>query len=124
MAPRDYICGLRLASILVLALLACPISSVAAEETAASPAKVPASASEQMNGKSLWLPQTRSEWDALVARQVEVRDFGTPIETQPGDVTVTAPVLLPMHGVYDEMWTGLLTPVWAILHPAQAWRIF
>jgi hypothetical protein len=26
--------------------------------------------------------------------------------------------------VYDGMWTGILAPVWAIMHPAHAWRIF
>jgi hypothetical protein len=29
-----------------------------------------------------------------------------------------------MPGVYEEMWGGILAPVWAVLHPTQAWRIF
>jgi hypothetical protein len=31
---------------------------------------------------------------------------------------------VPMRDVSQEVWGGLAAPFWAILHPAQAWRIF
>jgi hypothetical protein len=41
------------------------------------------------------------------------------------DVIVVAPTWeAPMRDVTREVWGGLAAPVWAILHPAQAWRIF
>ncbi len=41
------------------------------------------------------------------------------------DVIVVAPAWeAPMRDVTREVWGGLAAPVWAILHPAQAWRIF
>jgi hypothetical protein len=40
-------------------------------------------------------------------------------------VTVTAPrELLPMRDVTQEVWGGPAAPVWALLHPKEAWRIF
>ena len=28
-----------------------------------------------------------------------------------------------MEDVYDEMWGGVLAPIWALMHPTQSWRI-
>jgi hypothetical protein len=71
--------------------------------------------------KPLWLPQTREDWDSVVSK------LDLAVHTTNGyeEVTVTAPAdLIPMKvDVYDEMWGGILAPVWAILHPTQAWRI-
>jgi hypothetical protein len=40
-------------------------------------------------------------------------------------VTVTAPrELLPMRDVTQDVWGGPAAPVWALLHPKEAWRIF
>lgn len=41
------------------------------------------------------------------------------------DVIVLAPAeQAPMRDVTQEVWGGLAAPLWAILHPAQSWRIF
>jgi len=38
---------------------------------------------------------------------------------------VTSPIeALPMQDPVRDVWTGLAAPVWALLHPAEAWRIF
>ena len=76
--------------------------------------------------KLLWLPQTRSDWDEIVAvaRVNPARPENAAIDGLE-EVLVTAPEdLLPMPGVYEQMWGGILSPFWAVLHPTQAWRIF
>ena len=41
------------------------------------------------------------------------------------DVTVMAPAeLQPMRDPVHEVWGGIAAPVWAMLHPSEAWRIF
>jgi hypothetical protein len=41
------------------------------------------------------------------------------------DVTVMARAeLQPMRDPAREVWGGIGAPVWALLHPTQAWRIF
>jgi hypothetical protein len=41
------------------------------------------------------------------------------------EIIVTGPTeALPMHDPVRDVWTGLAAPVWALLHPAEAWRIF
>jgi hypothetical protein len=41
------------------------------------------------------------------------------------DVTVVAPAeLQPMRDQAHEVWGGIAAPVWALLNPTQAWRIF
>lgn len=126
MVAKDHILGVRPARILALTILGYLISSVASAEESVAPVASPLKASVPNSeaGKSLWLPQTRFDWDSLVAKQVEARDFGLNSGDESGEVTVTAAELLPMHGIYDEMWAGILAPVWAIMHPTQAWRIF
>ena len=76
--------------------------------------------------KRLWLPQTRSDWEEMVAvaRVDPARTSEASIDGFE-EVLVTAPEdLLPMPGVYEKMWGGVLAPIWAVLHPTQAWRIF
>ena len=83
-------------------------------------------AAEPLTAKPLWLPRTRSDWDEIVAA-ARVNPAGTASGSVDGfeEIVVTAPEdLLPMPGVYEKMWGGLLAPVWAVLHPTQAWRIF
>ena len=137
----EAVCGLRLATIVALVLLGrtmCGVASADAPVTSAAdraPVDVPAMrnaaavaapATEPGTVQPLWLPRTRSDWDEIVA-------VARLNPTRPGngsvdgleEVLVTAPEdLLPMPGVYEKMWGGLLTPVWAVLHPTQAWRIF
>ena len=132
--------GPRPATIVALVLLAQAISGVAcADEPVVSganpaPVDVPAmrdaaadvapAAVPRVN--PLWLPQTRSDWDEIVA-VVRVNPARTANASVDGfeEVVVTAPEdLLPMPGVYEQMWPGILAPFWAVLHPTQAWRIF
>jgi hypothetical protein len=112
----------RRTTVLVLGLLGqlmCGMAS--ADESAAS------DANRQQAAGPLWLPKTRADWDSIVSQaQLSARHRGTDFDVQLEEVTVTAPAeLLPMHeNVYDEMWGGILAPVWALMHPTQAWRIF
>ena len=133
--------GPRPATIVALVLLAQAISGVAcADESVVSganraPVDVPAMrdatadiapAAELRTINRLWLPQTRSDWDEIVAvaRLNPARTASASVDGLE-EVVVTAPEdLLPMPGVYEEMWGGILAPVWAVLHPTQAWRIF
>lgn len=75
--------------------------------------------------KPLWLPRTRSDWDSIVAGVRQGAGHGgKTIDGQLEEVPVTAPAEpLPMNDVYDDMWGGVLAPVWAIMHPTQSWRI-
>jgi hypothetical protein len=81
--------------------------------------------SAPVNVKPLWLPTTRSDWDSIVSK-ARLTGPGSGLDGQLEEITVTAPAeLLPMNeSVYDGMWGGLLAPVWALMHPTQAWRIF
>jgi hypothetical protein len=73
----------------------------------------------------LWLPQTRSDWDSIAYEIGLTATVAATVTSGLEEVIVTAPgELLPMDDVYDRMWGGILTPVWAILHPAEAWRVF
>jgi hypothetical protein len=85
-----------------------------------------AAAAEPKTLQPLWLPKTRSDWDEIVAvARVNPAGAGNGSADRLEEVVVTAPEdLLPMPGVYDEMWGGILAPVWAVVHPTQAWRIF
>jgi hypothetical protein len=90
------------------------------------PAAEVAAAAEPRTVQPLWLPQSRSDWEEMVA-VARVNPARTADASVDGfeEVVVTAPEdLLPMPGVYDQMWGGILAPVWAVLHPTQAWRIF
>lgn len=77
------------------------------------------------NVKPLWLPQTRSDWDSIVSGLRSGAGYGgKAIDGQLEEVPVIAPAeLLPMEDVYDEMWGGVLAPIWALMHPTQSWRI-
>jgi len=60
---------------------------------------------------------------AIVARHETGIDAapGAPLE----EIIVTSPIeALPMQDPVRDVWTGLAAPVWALLHPAEAWRIF
>jgi hypothetical protein len=77
--------------------------------------------------KPLWLPVTRSDWDSIASKaRLTATGPGSGLDGRFEEITVTAPAeLLPMNeNVYDRMWGGILAPVWALVHPTQAWRIF
>jgi hypothetical protein len=64
-----------------------------------------------------------AELPAIVARHETGFDAapGAPLE----EIIVTSPIeALPMQDPVRGVWTGLAAPVWALLHPAEAWRIF
>jgi len=66
---------------------------------------------------------SEEELQSIVDRYQASHDSGT--DGQLEEILVTAPVqLLPMHDSTQEVWGGLAAPVWALLHPTQAWRIF
>jgi hypothetical protein len=69
------------------------------------------------------LMPTPPEVEAVVARYG--LDAGYAPDSQLEEIIVTAPAeTLPMSDVTRDAWTGLAAPVWALLHPAQGWRIF
>ena len=95
--------------------------SIPEQAVAAIPHSAPASV------KPLWLPRTRSDWDSIASKaRLTAAGPDSGLDGQLEEITVTAPAeLLPMNeNVYDGMWGGLLAPVWALMHPTQAWRIF
>ena len=126
------------AATLALGLLAqlTGIAAYSAEESAAGDARqrsIPEQTvatvqhSAPANVKPLWLPRTRSDWDSIASKaRLTATGPGSGLDGQLEEITVTAPAeLLPMNeNVYDGMWGGLLAPVWALMHPTQAWRIF
>ena len=68
----------------------------------------------------LTLPQTKF---SAILGQYPADSGGAPSAF--GDVTVRAPAeLQPMRDPVHEVWGGIGAPVWALLHPTQAWRIF
>jgi hypothetical protein len=127
LAPMSdrFICA---ALMVALGLLGDPASGNASE-AATSAANQPVAAAATAAGtetKPLWLPKTRSDWDSIaneIGLTATVAATATNSELE--EVIVTAHEdLLPMDDVYDRMWGGILAPVWAILHPAEAWRVF
>lgn len=99
-----------------LALAAGPLA-LAAEE----PAPTTASASESLPPKRLDLkiPDIRTLYteEQLATFLAKTRDEDmdeVEVEGHRG----------PRRPVTPEVWGGIATPIWAILHPTQAWRIF
>ena len=73
--------------------------------------------------RPLRLTLTQAEMRAIVARYQN--DRGGVMNRPLDEVVVTAPVeLLPMRDITQDVWGGLAAPLWALLHPTQAWRIF
>jgi len=72
---------------------------------------------------ALQLTLTPADMQAIAARYEMGVD--TAHDAALEEIIVTSPVeALPMRDPVREVWTGLAAPVWALLHPAQAWRIF
>ncbi len=73
--------------------------------------------------KPLLLSLTQPEIGSILFRyQSEPNDAG---HSAFDDVTVLAPTeLQPMRDPAHEIWGGIAAPVWALLHPTEAWRIF
>jgi hypothetical protein len=86
-----------------------------ADETGIS-ARPPESAPELR-----WMP-TRSEIEAFVASYEA--SHGPAPESFLEEVAVKAPpVPLRMRDLSQDVWGGVAAPFWALLHPAQSWRI-
>jgi len=69
------------------------------------------------------LTLTEIELEAII-RRYQVRT-GFAEEGLLEEVTVQAPpVTLKMRDLTQEIWGGIAAPFWALLHPAQSWRIF
>ena len=85
--------------------------------SAATPITQPAPA------KPLRLTLTQAELRAILAKYE--KNSGHSMYGQLEEITVTAPAeLLPMRDRTQEVWGGIAAPVWAVLNPTQAWRIF
>jgi len=73
--------------------------------------------------KPLRLTLTQAELQTIIAKYQ--KDTSHAMGGQLEEITVTAPVeLLPMRDMTQEVWGGIAAPLWAVLHPTQAWRIF
>ncbi len=73
--------------------------------------------------KPLRLTLTQAELQTIIAKYE--KSSGSGMGGQLEEITVTAPVeLLPMRDLTQEVWGGIAAPLWAVLHPTQAWRIF
>jgi hypothetical protein len=85
--------------------------------SAATPITQPAAA------KPLRLTLTQAELRAILAKYE--KNSGQTMYGDLEEITVTAPAdLLPMRDRTQEVWGGIAAPVWAVLNPTQAWRIF
>lgn len=70
----------------------------------------------------LKLRLTQAQLDALIAR-FDADRGATDVDSLDG-VTVTAPrQAVPMRDDTTDIWGGVAAPVWALLHPSEAWRI-
>jgi hypothetical protein len=64
----------------------------------------------------LRLTLTRAELQSIIANYEKISGHAT------GGQRETAPVeLLPMRDMAHEVWGGIAAPLWAVLHPTQAW---
>jgi hypothetical protein len=72
--------------------------------------------------KVLRLTLTQAELQSIIAKHEKISShtMGGQLE----ESTVTARVeRLPMRDMAHEGWRGIAAPLWAVLHPTQAWRI-
>jgi hypothetical protein len=108
--------------ILGLALLGPLVSGITRADE--SPPTVLQSPSDRIPiNRPLRLTLSEAELLSIIARHQP----GTinAVESQLEEILVTAPTeLLPMRDTSQEVWGGIAAPVWALLHPTQAWRIF
>ena len=108
--------------ILGLALLGPLVSGITRADE--SPTTVLQSPSDRIPiNRPLRLTLSEAELLSIIARHQP----GTinAVESQLEEILVTAPTeLLPMRDTSQEVWGGIAAPVWALLHPTQAWRIF
>jgi len=104
-----------------LALVA--ISATVNAAVSSQPGSAAVAAAARGTSPALRLTLTPADMQAIAARYEMGIDAShdAPLE----EIIVTSPVeALPMQDPVREVWTGLAAPVWALLHPAQAWRIF
>lgn len=70
----------------------------------------------------LRLTLTHAQMQAILARYGPNTDSAA--RGQLDEITVTAPAkLLPMRDTSRWIWGGLGAPMWALVHPTEAWRI-
>ena len=73
--------------------------------------------------RALQLTLAPADMRAIVARHE--MGIGAAPDAPLEEIIVTSPIeALPMQDPVRDVWTGLAAPVWALLHPADAWRIF
>ena len=74
-------------------------------------------------GAPLKLALTDAEMRAILLRPGAAAEEGA--HSAFDEVTVTAPAaLLPARDPTQDVWGGIAAPLWAFLHPSEAWRIF
>ena len=90
----------------------------AAQDTPAHPAADPPSAetpkSLDLRAPDLTKLYTTGQIEALLAKAEPVDDKAVVVE----GTREPAPHVTP------DIWSGIATPFWALLHPMQAWRVF
>lgn len=104
-----------------LALVA--ISPMVNAAVSSQPGSAAIAASPGGTSPALQLTLTPADMQAIAAAYEMGIDAApdAPLE----EIIVTSPLeALPMQDPVRDVWTGLAAPVWALLHPAEAWRIF
>jgi hypothetical protein len=70
----------------------------------------------------LQLTLTEAELEAVIRRYQASMGFTS--ESFLEEVTVKAPLApLNMRDPTRDVWGGIAAPFWAVMHPAQSWRI-
>lgn len=105
--------------LLVIATVALATSAAAAAEETLEPTSTDHAADESAQSLDLRAPNvtelyTPEQINAFLARNAR---------EESDDVEVEG-TREPPPPVTPTIWTGIATPVWALLHPLQAWRVF
>jgi hypothetical protein len=105
-------CVTALALLLSASVLAAPLPAQAAETPPAAP--TPASTSKM----DLRVPRITELYTTEQLHQMLAGTFADIEEVQVEGSREPLPPVTP------EVWRGLFAPIWAMLNPSQAWRIF
>jgi hypothetical protein len=109
--------GLALARCLAIGSLAC-VPGISVAQAVESDA---AQAAPTADGRMRW-SLTSEELAAAVQRYEARHGVATDPFMEEVEV-ITPPVPLKMRDLTQEIWTGPAAPFWALLHPANSWRI-